>query len=226
MQSVYPSGAARARLAPAPMLPPAPPTFSTTIAWPSGAPILSKMTRADKICRASSRVGNHDRDGTARIGLRHSEADTARQNCQPYRKLQQSPSANIHGLSSANVPGRCSPDLLAVIAVCVHCSCIDAGGLAPLLSISLPLTTLIRIDSERRLSHTRARPPTHSLIPPDGRIGESFARHMAGGAHSGAAAAIRTFVESPEGVSPPGAPRTVHDPRESHGSRCSAVAMA
>jgi TPR repeat protein len=34
------------------------------------------------------------------------------------------------------------------------------------------------------------------------------------------------FVESPGGISPPGAPRTVHDPLESHGSRCSAVAMA
>jgi hypothetical protein len=33
-------------------------------------------------------------------------------------------------------------------------------------------------------------------------------------------------VESPEGLSPPGAPRTVHDPLESHGSRCSAVAIA
>ena len=33
------------------------------------------------------------------------------------------------------------------------------------------------------------------------------------------------FVESPGGISPPGAPRTVHDPLESHGSRCSAVAM-
>ena len=32
-------------------------------------------------------------------------------------------------------------------------------------------------------------------------------------------------VESPEGISPSGAPRTVHDPLESHGSRCSAVAM-
>src|SRR6516225_4046431 len=32
--------------------------------------------------------------------------------------------------------------------------------------------------------------------------------------------------ESPEGISPPGAPRTVHDPLESHGSRCSAVAVA
>ena len=32
-------------------------------------------------------------------------------------------------------------------------------------------------------------------------------------------------VESPGGISPPGAPRTVHDPLESHGSRCSAVAM-
>ena len=33
------------------------------------------------------------------------------------------------------------------------------------------------------------------------------------------------FVESPGGISPSGAPRTVHDPLESHGSRCSAVAM-
>src|SRR5215472_16288936 len=36
---------------------------------------------------------------------------------------------------------------------------------------------------------------------------------------------LRTLsVESPGGISPPGAPRTVHDPLESHGSRCSAVA--
>ena len=33
------------------------------------------------------------------------------------------------------------------------------------------------------------------------------------------------FVESPGGISPPGAPRTVHDPLESHGSRCSAIAL-
>src|SRR5215467_6605249 len=32
------------------------------------------------------------------------------------------------------------------------------------------------------------------------------------------------LVESPGGLSPPGAPRTVHDPLESHGSRCSPVA--
>jgi len=32
-------------------------------------------------------------------------------------------------------------------------------------------------------------------------------------------------VESPGGISPPGAPRTVRDRLESHGSRCSAVAM-
>src|SRR5215469_2541532 len=31
-------------------------------------------------------------------------------------------------------------------------------------------------------------------------------------------------VESPGGIAPPGAPRTVHDPLESHGSRCSVVA--
>src|SRR5260370_41328509 len=33
------------------------------------------------------------------------------------------------------------------------------------------------------------------------------------------------FVESPEGLSPSGAPRTVREPLDSHGSRCSAVAM-
>src|SRR5215467_11491914 len=36
---------------------------------------------------------------------------------------------------------------------------------------------------------------------------------------------ISAVVGSPGGISPPGAPRTVHDPLESHGSRCSAVAI-
>jgi hypothetical protein len=34
------------------------------------------------------------------------------------------------------------------------------------------------------------------------------------------------FVESPGGISPPGAPRSVHEPLDSHGSRCSAASMA
>ena len=38
-------------------------------------------------------------------------------------------------------------------------------------------------------------------------------------------AAPSQFVESPGGISPPGAPRTVHDPLVPHGSRCSAVAL-
>jgi hypothetical protein len=33
------------------------------------------------------------------------------------------------------------------------------------------------------------------------------------------------FVESPGGISPLGAPRTVHEPLDSHGSRCSALDM-
>src|SRR6516225_8876606 len=33
------------------------------------------------------------------------------------------------------------------------------------------------------------------------------------------------LVESPGGVSPPGAPRTVREPLDSHGSRCSAAPM-
>ena len=32
-------------------------------------------------------------------------------------------------------------------------------------------------------------------------------------------------VESPGGISPPGAPKTVREPLDSHGSRCSAVSM-
>ena len=55
--------------------------------------------------------------------------------------------------------------------------------------------------------------------------------------YRGAISALRQFgknmltrsftvrVESPGGISPPGAPRTVHDPLESHGSRCSAVTL-
>ena len=42
--SVCPSGAARATR-PVPMLPEAPPTFSTTIGWPSVARICSPMMR-------------------------------------------------------------------------------------------------------------------------------------------------------------------------------------
>ena len=34
-----------------------------------------------------------------------------------------------------------------------------------------------------------------------------------------------THVEWPGGISPPGSPRTVREPLDSHGSRCSAVAM-
>jgi hypothetical protein len=34
---------------------------------------------------------------------------------------------------------------------------------------------------------------------------------------------LSAFVESPGGISPPGAPRSVREPLDSHGSRCSAV---
>ena len=36
----------------------------------------------------------------------------------------------------------------------------------------------------------------------------------------------KPYVESPGGISPPGAPRSVHEPLDSHGSRCSAASMA
>jgi len=52
-------------------------------------------------------------------------------------------------------------------------------------------------------------------------------RHVRYPEQSGSHMLIESFtalVESPGGISPPGAPRTVRDPLESHGSRCSAVA--
>ena len=36
---------------------------------------------------------------------------------------------------------------------------------------------------------------------------------------------LLSFVESPRGLSPPGAPRSVREPLDSYGSRCSAVSM-
>src|SRR5215467_5130142 len=36
---------------------------------------------------------------------------------------------------------------------------------------------------------------------------------------------MRRIVESPRGLSPPGAPRSVREPLDSYGSRCSAVSM-
>ena len=38
--------------------------------------------------------------------------------------------------------------------------------------------------------------------------------------------AVALDVESPGGLSPPGAPRSVREPLDSYGSRCSAVSMA
>jgi hypothetical protein len=43
---------------------------------------------------------------------------------------------------------------------------------------------------------------------------------------SGSARAGAAPVEWPGGLSPPGSPRTVHEPLDSYGSRCSAVSMA
>src|SRR6516164_468094 len=44
--------------------------------------------------------------------------------------------------------------------------------------------------------------------------------------HSASAEATALDVESPGGLSPPGAPRSVREPLDSYGSRCSAVSMA
>ena len=43
---------------------------------------------------------------------------------------------------------------------------------------------------------------------------------------SALAAGAALHVESPGGLSPPGAPRSVREPLDSYGSRCSAVSMA
>ena len=64
----------------------------------------------------------------------------------------------------------------------------------------------------------------HSLVP-ESRIAPKGNVSFAG------TATVKSLkkkknVESPEGILPPGAPRTVRDRLDSYGSRCSAVAMA
>src|SRR5262249_33915208 len=88
-----------------------------------------------------------------------------------------------------------------------------------------------------------------SEAPPDERGGNRYVRPTATASHldsthlprchafhrrslkrahsrrSASAAGTGLYVESPGGLSPPGAPRSVREPLDSYGSRCSAVSM-
>src|ERR1700704_3810984 len=78
------------------------------------------------------------------------------------------------------------------------------------------LSTVFTLDEARHLTPRRES----SRI-----ITQQAFSHSLGGKQASRLPSITGSVESPGGVSPPGAPRTVHEPLDSHGSRCSAVAM-
>ena len=68
------------------------------------------------------------------------------------------------------------------------------------------------------------------LAYPQNRLAHSSSACWGSSSISRQASAVHgqsvVIVESPEGISPSGAPRTVREPLDSYGSRCSAVAMA
>ena len=69
MNSVWPSGAARATRWPAMLVPP-PLTFSTMKFWPNFAGEFRRELPRHLIGRPAGRVGHDDGDGARRIGLR------------------------------------------------------------------------------------------------------------------------------------------------------------
>src|SRR5215831_12583553 len=78
----------------------------------------------------------------------------------------------------------------------------------------------------QRLNHLRSKDCLFvALIPRAGRA-KVHVKEQCNIPRREVLAGTGEVVESPGGLSPPGAPRTVHDRLESHGSRCSAVAMA
>ena len=68
-------------------------------------------------------------------------------------------------------------------------------------------------------AHPRLYLKRPAVAPTEGLLTEALLKHEG---------AVRTdaIVESPGGLSPPGAPRSVREPLDSYGSRCSAVSMA
>src|SRR6516165_2314552 len=75
-------------------------------------------------------------------------------------------------------------------------------------------------------------PPTKRIyqVPKQHSTGSSYPRTQSIGSRSycphDPPSSFQMKVESPGGISPPGAPRSVREPLDSHGSRCSAVSMA
>jgi hypothetical protein len=62
---------------------------------------------------------------------------------------------------------------------------------------------------------------SRAAVPATSELGQLFDHKQTTREH----ATIRAVVESRGGISPPRAPKTVREPLDSHGSRCSAVSM-
>ncbi len=72
---------------------------------------------------------------------------------------------------------------------------------------------------------TSAYPPTSDITLADVRYRADFVRFTPSNRRSRWGRGMTAVVESPGGISPPGAPRTVRESLDSHGSRCSTVDM-
>jgi hypothetical protein len=94
----------------------------------------------------------------------------------------------------------------------------------------------VKLRKTRAVADTADQPPNAEMVTtgqlswsaPDKRSSAHRPRKdqkQTLSSHSLSATATARNIKSPEGLSPPGAPRSVREPVDSYGSRCSAVSM-
>src|ERR1700741_3084740 len=106
-------------------------------------------------------------------------------------------------------------------------------GFRHVISVSLALASL-NLPRREQVPTFPQRPPPSLLTTaargglrpaPDCRSRRALLHLSYSSAPSYSDSAFVTHVESPGGLSPPGGPRSVREPLDSYGSRCSAVSM-
>src|SRR5215472_601248 len=131
------------------------------------------------------------------------------------------PLGQASGFSRADPGGRGTPRFRHRLIGFRHV----IGGSLALASLNLACRDQVPTFPQRSLPSLLTTAACGGLRPaPDCRPRRALLHLSYSSAPSYSDGAFVTHVESPGGISPPGAPRTVHDPLESHGSRCSTVA--
>ena len=107
----------------------------------------------------------------------------------------------------------------------IHLAAVDSAGLDEHTEETLDWHLVSTYDNDKSKTHRRKYKSLFALLPTVDHIDDGL------GEPSFKICGWRTndakcdLSSRPGGISPPGASRTVRDPLESHGSRCSAVAM-